>query len=328
MRRRLVTLGLVVLVLAGLWSGAWFALAAWTEGRISTALAEIARRGVEVDCSERDMVGFPFSMKLACGETAVSERSSGTAAEFASLTGGASVFAPMTASIDLASPAQLESPLLAGPATLRWDDTDIDVGMGMSGPQSVSFDASNFSAELTLPELAGAKVAAVSADGTLSPTADGGTDASLAFRGLALSANGASVPPFDGTVSAQLSLPPRALLAGRAALQAPLSASDMRISLTSGAARLDAEGDISVDAEGIVDGAIIVRIAGAEALADFIAALPPERRQLGNAAVGGMLAFGKATTVDGKPGSELLIKIERGLARIGPVEFRLPRVPL
>ena len=66
----------------------------------------------------------------------------------------------MTAKIDLASPAQLESPLLAGPATLQWDETKIDVGMGMSGPQSVSFDADNFSAELAFPELAGAKAAA------------------------------------------------------------------------------------------------------------------------------------------------------------------------
>src|SRR3712207_175678 len=103
MRRRLVTLGLALLVLAVVWSGGWFALAAWAEGRVSGVLAEIAERGIDIQCGGREMVGFPFSLKLACGDTAVSERSSGSAAAFAGLTGGASVFAPLTAEIDLAS---------------------------------------------------------------------------------------------------------------------------------------------------------------------------------------------------------------------------------
>lgn len=326
--RRLVTIGLLVLGVAALWSGGWFVLAAWAEGRVASVLAAVAEQGVEVDCRERRVVGFPFALKVACGETEVSERRSGSEAQLAGVTGGASVFAPMTAQVALASPAQVQSPLLAGPASLRWDDTRIDVGMGLNGPRSVSFEADNLVAELPVPDFVDATVQAGSAEGTLSPSGDGGTDATLAFTGLALAANGTALPPFNGTLAARLSVPPRAILAGRAALQAPLSARDVRISLTSGAGRLDAEGELSVDAEGIMDGAITLRIAGGEALADFIAALPAERRQLGNAVVGGMLAFGQATTVDGKPASELLIEIERGRARIGPVDFRVPRLPL
>ena len=326
--RRLVTFGLILAVFAALWAGGWFALAAWAEGRVSTVLADIARRGIEVDCGERQMAGFPFAMKVVCGETAVSERSSGSQAQLGGLTGGASVFAPMTAQLELASPARIQSPLFTEPATLQWEETEIDVGMGMSGPTSVSFDAENLSAALPIPDLAGAALSAASAEGTLSPSDDGGTDAALAFTGLALAANGTTLPPFNGTAAAQLSVPPRALLAGRAGLQAPLSAQGIRVSLTSGEGRIDAEGDLSVDAEGIVDGAVTLRIAGTNALAAYIAALPAEHRQLGNAVIGGMLAFGQSTTLDGQPASQLQVEISRGRARIGPVDFRVPRIPL
>ena len=326
--RRLVTFGLLLVVLAVIWSGGWFALAAWAEGRVSTVLADIARRGVEVDCGERRMVGYPFAMRVACGETAVSEQKSGSQAQLGGLTGGASLFAPLTAQVDLASPARIQSPLFTDPATLQWDETEIDVGMSMSGPQSVSFDAENLSAALPFADLADARLTTTAAEGTLSPTSEGGTNAALTFTGLALSANGTALPPFDGTASAQLSVPPRALLSGKAALQAPLSARGIRVSLTSGEGRMDAEGDLSVDAEGIVDGAITLRLAGTEALAAYIAALPPERRQLGNAVIGGMLAFGRSTNLDGKPASELQVEISRGRARIGPVDFRVPKIPL
>lgn len=326
--RRLVTFGLLVLVLAVIWSGGWFALAAWAEGRVSTVLADIARRGVDVECGERDMVGFPFAMKVACSETALSDRGSGSQARLEGLTAGASVFAPMTAEVDLASPARIQSALFTEPAEVQWDETEVDIGMGMSGPKSISFEAENLSAVLPFPDVTDARVATASAGGTLTPTAEGGSDAALAFTGLALSANGTALPPFNGTIAAQLSVPPRALLSGEAGLQAPLSAQDIKVSLTSGEGRIDIEGDLSVDAEGIVDGAITLRIAGTDALAAYIAALPPERRQIGNAVVGGMLAFGRATNLDGKPASELQIEISRGRAQIGPVDFQVPRIPL
>ncbi|MDQ3559876.1 MAG: DUF2125 domain-containing protein [Pseudomonadota bacterium] len=327
MRRLVITLGLVFVVLAAIWSAGWFALAAWADGQVSGVLARIRDRGIEVDCGARDMVGFPFALKLACGETAVAERGSGSQAQLAGLTGGASIFSPRTAQIALASPARVESPLLTAPADLRWNDADVDVAMNLNGPQAVSFDAEDFAAELPLPNLP-ASFAARSAAGTLSPATDGGADADLTFTQLALTAAGTTLPPFDGQVSAWLSVPPRALLSGRAGLQAPLSARLIDVSFTSGAARLDAEGEISVDEEGILDGMITLRIAGTEALPALIAELPPEQQKLANAAVGGLLTFGSRITLDGEPASELRVEIERGEAKVGPITVRVPRVPL
>jgi hypothetical protein len=291
-------------------------------------LAEVAARGVEVDCSGRDIVGFPFALRLACDETEVAERGSGTQAQVAGLTGGASIFAPRTARIALASPARLNSPLLVGPATVNWDEAEIDVGMGLNGPRAVAFEAESVAAELPVPAFPRAALTANTAAGTLAPATDGGTDATLAFSGLALAAEGAAFPPFDGTVSGWLSPSPRALMSGRAGLQAPLSLRGLDVLLSSGAARLQAQGDLAVDAEGILDGIVTLRIAGADDLPKFIAALPQEHQKLGNAAAGGLIAFGKASTLNGEPASELTVEIVRGRARVGPVEVEVPKLPI
>ncbi len=326
--RRLIPVLIILIIIAGLWVVGWLWLASWAERNVARVLAEVEERGVAVNCAERDIVGFPFALRLACGPTSVAEQGSQTQAQLAGLTGGASVFAPRTAQIALASPARVESPLLAAPADFQWDDADVGVGMGLNGPQTVSFEALNISGNLPLSDLPQTTASAASASAALAPTADGRTDADFAFTGLALSLAGTALPPFDGYGSALLSVPPRALLAGRAALQAPLSAQGVTVNLSAGDARLQAAGDVSVDAEGIVDGTITLRVAGSEALPALIAALPPDQQKAGNAAIGAMIAFGSPTTLDGARASELVVEIVRGRARIGPVEVSLPRLPI
>ena len=327
MRRRLTALLIIVAVLAVGWVGGWFALASWAEARVSDALREIAERGVEVDCSGRDIVGFPFALKLACGETEVAETRTRSQAQFAGLTGGASVFAPTTAAIDLASPARLESPFLASPAEFRWSEAELDVGMGLSGPRTVSFDSDDLSAIVPVREIPDAALTAERASGTLAPSGDGGTAISLVFTELALSGAAMALPPVSGHASAQLSVPPRALLSGRAHLQPPFSARSIDVVLAAGEARLGVGGDITVDAEGLLDGTVALRIAGAEALPALVTTLPADVQKLANAAIGGIL-LGEPTTLDGEPATELVLEIEKGRAKVGPVSVELPRLPL
>lgn len=319
---------LIIAVLALAWSGGWYWLAGWAERSFPGWLAEAAESGVEVDCPKPTITGFPFALRLACGATAVAERQTGTSARFAGLTGGISVLSPTTAEIALDAPARVESPLTEGVSEINWEDAEVGLGLGMSGPKDVSFDGTGLRAKFSLPELAGTVLAAAHAGGGLTPSRTGGTDARATFTNLAFSVNGESFPPVSGSAAGHLSIPPRALLAGRAALQAPIAANGIAVALESGGAKLHAAGDVAVDEEGILDGTITLRIAGADKLPAFIAALPPQRQQIGNAFVGAILAFGTQTTLDGQAASELTIEVERGEARIGPVELTLPRLPL
>ena len=84
-----------------------------------------------------------------------------------------------------------------------------------------------------------------------------------------------------------------------------------------------------VDAGGIVDGTLKLKIAGAEALPALINLLPESLRQKANGAVAGILIFGKAGKLDGQPASEVNIEIERSRVRIGKTDIvTLPLVPL
>jgi hypothetical protein len=327
MRRVVVVLVIFVIIAIG-WSGGWFWLAGLVDRNADSVFTEIARRGVEVDCRDRSVIGFPFAVRVACARTGVAERTTGTTARLGTVTGGASVFAPTTARIDMASPAEVDSPHLESPAEIRWLNAGVDIGIGLNGPRDISFDADGLSAEFALAGLPNPGLNAATAAGTLAPSGDGGTDAAVTFTDLAVSADGTRFPPVSGSASGQISIPPRALLAGRAGITAPVSAHAIDIALNSGGARLSAEGDLSVDAQGVLDGAIRLRITGLEALPAFIAKLPPQMQNLANAVVGGIFAFGHPTTVDGQPGSEMVVKIERGTAQVGLIELTLPRLPL
>jgi hypothetical protein len=321
--RRLTIPIVILVVLVAAWAGAWFAAASWLNHHVAKTIVRLERRGVAVTCADRRVAGFPFALHVVCGDAAASDAARGVKAHVGGLSGGASIAAPMTVKVALTSPGQIESPALRGGADAKWTTASVSAGLGMSGPGDLFFSAKNLAA--TLP---GAALTAVSLQGSLAPTSTGGTAATASFTELAATRDGVAFPPVDGKASVTLPVPPEALLSGKAALRPPFALRDLNATLASGGARLRVEGDLSVDAGGVVDGAITLAVAGADALPKLISSLPPERQKIGNAVAGALLAFGRPATMDGAPASELLIEIKQGRAKIGPVDFRVPRLPV
>lgn len=326
-RRQLIAAAVILAVLVLAWVGGWFALASWADGRATAALAELSRRGVEVDCRDRMIVGFPFALRLACAETRVSDRKSDASASLAGLKGGASIFSPMTLKISMNAPVAAGSPEL-GTADLRWKDAEVSAGLGLNGPRDVAFRTEGLEADLAVARSRVRTVAAASAHGSLGLSANGGSDVAVAFNDLAVSLADAALPSLSGSAKGELSVPPRALLAGRAGIQAPVWARGIDIDVQSGGARFKAAGDIAVDAEGIVDGKLVLRIAGLDKLPALIGLLPESLQKKANAAVGGIVFLGKAATLDGQPASEVTVDIERSKVKMGSMEVTLPPVPL
>ena len=326
--RRSISILAIVLILAIAWSGGWYALARYAEHRADAGLKELAANGVEVDCRDREIGGFPFALRVVCGPTAIAQPAEDVRTQLAGVSAGVSVFAPLTGRIAMTAPVAIRSPTLAGPAALRFDDAAFDVGIWLNGPRDYAFDTTNLVAEFTIPEEPTQTIAAATAEGSLALSEDAGSDIALRFTDFSFSAGPTRFPAFSGSLEGELSVPPRALLSGEAGLQAPISARGIEIRLESGGAQLDIDGDLAIDAEGVIDGTVIFRVAGAEKLPAFIAALPEEWQKHGNAIAGGLLILGSPTTIDGEPASEMKIEIERGETRIGPVPLSLPRVPL
>lgn len=320
--RRLTTIVVIILViLAAVWSGGWYAAASWVEARVPGVLQQIADRGIDVDCPRRAVVGFPFALQVACGPTEVAERNSGSHAEMGGVTGGVSVFAPMTAAVALESPATIQLPLLPEGAEFTWNDASVGLGLGMNGPRAATFDATDFSAKIL-----GASLSAGSARGTVSPANNGGTEGTAAFTALVFSNPDMTLPPLDGKVSGWISVPPEALASGRAGVQAPVTMRLYDTAINTGGSRIELEANVSIDAEGILDGTVTVRLAGTEGFQKLIESLPADQQERGNQAIGGMFLFGQPTTMNGQAASELTVNIVRGVVKVGPVEKTLPRI--
>jgi hypothetical protein len=328
MRRLVAALVIILVIFGAAWVAGWFWLANLVQARTGPALQQIADRGIEVSCPDRKVVGFPFAVRVRCGATDVAQPSTSTTASLAGATGGASVFRPMTAVVALDSPVRVQSPLLAGPVEFRWEDAAVDVGMGFAGPQTLSFRAADFLGAFALPGNPEETVAAERAAAHLSPSASGGSDVKVTFRDLALTSGGKRFPPVSGNAAAELSIPPRALASGRAGITLPVEARGIDVELESGGARFLVEGDMTLRADGKLDGTMVLRVTGAEALPDVIAALPPEFQKIGNAVAAGLFAFGQPTKIDGKQGSEVRVAIKASHAEIGPIAFDLPRLKL
>ena len=106
----------------------------------------------------------------------MAERTTDTQADLAGVTGGASVLAPMTVTINMASPARVASAQFVEPAEMRWEDAAVNVGMGTNGPRDVTFATEKLDAAFTVARIPVSKVTAESAQGSLAPSANGGTE--------------------------------------------------------------------------------------------------------------------------------------------------------
>ena len=196
--RRLIAALIIVVILAAAWVGGWFWLAGWVDRNAEPTLAKIARRGVEVDCQNRTIVGFPFALRVACGKTAVAERSTGTHANLAGATGGASVFRADDGGgrAGVAGPGRIAA--APGPLEFRWTDAAVDVGLGMNGPRTVSFDADRFPRRVLPSRPAGADGRRGERRGASRALPSGGSAVALAFTDLAFATGGTRFPPVTG----------------------------------------------------------------------------------------------------------------------------------
>ena len=148
MRRLAIALVLILAILAIAWTAGWFVLAAWAEQKSAEVLASMEERGIRVRCEDRDIVGFPFTLRMACAETEIVEARSGSTAILAGMIGRRIGFAPRTARIEFDAPADIQSPLVPGPAEFSWREAAVEVGIGMNGPREVGFDATDFAASI------------------------------------------------------------------------------------------------------------------------------------------------------------------------------------
>ena len=117
--RKAAALLIVLAVLAGAWSAAWFAAAAFAGREVDRAIAAEARRGREWTCPDRHVEGYPFAVAVTCRDATYAGQAMGQRVE-----GQA---AGVSATLSLAHPTHVAI-VIAPPFSYRSSDGQTAVG--------------------------------------------------------------------------------------------------------------------------------------------------------------------------------------------------------
>ncbi|WP_020181024.1 DUF2125 domain-containing protein [Methylopila sp. M107] len=331
-RRRLVVAVALVALLVAAWSGAWMWAAGKAGDTIDVVLKREADRGRVYACAERRIGGFPFRIEVDCANPTarIAAKGGETSASAPRLVAVAQVWDPKRVTGELTGPIEFRAPdgqrgnlsFNAAKASFRADGRRFEQGaVSLKTPRLVLGD----------DEIG----AAASAEGDLRKAPDGPAgayDVSASLEGV-VSPFLALLPVGEGPVAVALqaqatgldsvgpgSLPERlkdfAEGGGRVAVALAR--------IERGDVAAQAKGDLALDPEGRLNGALDVTARGVDgAINDAIGA---DGGDTVSALLGmGAKMLGKKTDLDGKPATRYRLKFDKGRVALGPI--RLTRVP-
>lgn len=313
--RRILWLGVFVVVLFGGYSAGWFYLADRLLTKANATIADTNRDGVTVECENSVVRGFPFRLGVYCDRVAY-----GNAAEAVGLTAGnlrtaGQIYDPMRFIAELDGPATLATPN-NGSLRIDWQKLRASVRWARPLPERVSVEGGNVAASTET----GSPLAMVDAfEAHLRPN---GRDLDLAtsFEGLTVDAalaDGRTLPALSGqydlTINDGVDL--RGFqpedLRGRSGV---IRDASLNVGPNGG---FTVNGTFSIGEDGLVDADLKVTVRDPKELSATLAeAFPEKRRDIRN--VSSALSFmGNDPT--------LPLVIERGEAKLA--FFKLGRVP-
>ena len=268
---------LFLAALFGLYSAGWFYLAEKVRAEARQTIDGLAQRGIRSDCARLRVEGYPLRLAVSCNSLAYQDDAGGVAVTTGALEAGTSLWRPLGGDMSLRGPLRALVPGLE-PLWLDWDKLDLRTGMFRLPPDRIALAAEGLSGQTDPEEGEPVPLFNVS-DLALDLVPEGGDlNARASFAELDIAADavqGRSLPTLDGAGEARLKNGAAFLRSKPESLRG--QALDItRLELSSGEARIAVSGPVSVDAEGLVDADLMIRITNPEALAGIVAAAMPE----------------------------------------------------
>jgi hypothetical protein len=331
LRRNFILLILAVAVLVVGWSIYWWVVTDRVETMLREALVRPLPDGTVVVCDPLAVAGYPFRVEARCGTVAATLPDGGTLA--------AGSFTAVALAYDWRKAIfELDGPLAAEPVDGPRIDATWQTARASGARDGRLLASANLVLEqpmLTVDGREAGRADHLEIHLRRAPaTQDAATEVLPAGTDAAFSATGLASPllplPLDVSVVVRVG-DDGAALAGRGPLfegigDEPLPVSLRELTLASGAAKLRAAGDVTVDPEGRLDGRLDVTIADPAALAATLRPLLPPDSPLPVALAGAVAAFGRD---DGDGQRTVTVTIRRGRAAIGLIPLgRLPRLPV
>ena len=312
--------------LAAAWSVFWVSAAGRAEAAVEDWLKREAAQGRVYACADKRVAGFPFRIELICEQpTARLPADGGTAqARAPRLILVAQAYDPRRVIADLIGPVELAAP----------DGTRVDLSFAVA-QASARLNGERLdrmSVSLTAPRLVadGAEIGAAQALLLHLRRAPDGTEGAYDFA--AKLDRGASpaldfLPLGEGPLSAELQAQARGL---RDLKPRPIperlrafadAGGDLHVALARvarGDVAAEAKGDLNLDTEGRLGGALAVTARGLDDVLQN--ALGGGRKDVLSSLLGaGAAMIGSSAQLDGRPATAYRVTFKRGTASIGPV---------
>ncbi|TGT88585.1 MULTISPECIES: DUF2125 domain-containing protein [unclassified Mesorhizobium] len=310
-RRRLWWLAAFILVLFAIYSAGWFYLANRVRSEADKAVATLNKSGIQAGCANLEVSGYPLSFAVSCDNLAYEDDAKNIAASAGSFNATAQIVQPLSPVANLRGPLRTSVPGMM-PLWIDWDNLQANVKLWYPLPRRIALQAEGLSgqtdpADDTDPvEL----FSAGKASGQLQPN---GADLDYvgSFGDLEIDPDaigGRVLPALDA--SGDVTLKNGVALVGTQVKSLRGQRIEIRnLDLSSGTGRVTVSGPLSVDAEGLVDADLMIRIKDPKAVASILAGAVPEQK---NAIEQG---FGALALLGSEPSMPL--KVVKGKASLG-----------
>ncbi|TPK45365.1 DUF2125 domain-containing protein [Mesorhizobium sp. B2-5-4] len=310
-RRRLWWLAAFILVLFAIYSAGWFYMADRVRSEADKAVATLNKSGIQAGCANLQVGGYPLSFAVSCDNLAYEDDAKNIAASAGSFNATAQIVQPLSPVASLRGPLRTSVPGMM-PLWIDWDNLQAKVKLWYPLPRRISLQAEGLSgqtdpADDTDPvEL----FSAGKASGQLQPNG-GNLDYVGSFGDLEIDPDaigGRVLPALDA--SGDVTLKNGVAVIGTQVKSLRGQSIEIRtLDLSSGTARVTVSGPLSVDAQGLVDADLMIRIKDPKAVASILAGAIPEQK---NAIEQG---FGALALLDSEPSMPL--KVVKGKASLG-----------
>lgn len=292
-RRRFLWLAAFIVLLFGGYTVGWFYVADRLEKQANAAVADLNRDGVSAECVNLTVHGFPFRLGIFCDSLGYEDGARDIFASAGSFRSAAQIYQPMKAIGELDGPLRVAAPGLL-PLWFDWDKLRASARLARPLPERVSAEAEGLSG-MTDPE-DGDPVSLFSAAKAATHLRPNGADLdwALSFEDLEVdqaAAGGRSLPVMNGAGDISFKDGVRLLLSGQQSLRGR-SAEIRSLDLSSGDGGVVVSGPVSVDADGLVDARLLIKLRNPSAVAATMAGVFPEAKNQINSSFGALALLG------------------------------------
>ncbi|MEQ1953692.1 DUF2125 domain-containing protein [Mesorhizobium yinganensis] len=306
--RRIVWLGVCILIVIAGYTAGWFWLAGRIEGETRTALAKMQERGIKAECANLAVRGYPFRIGLYCDRVAFAQPAQAVSAAAGAFRSAGQIYDPMRLVAELDSPATVTVPD-GGQIAFDWQTLRASTRLTQTLPESVSLEGTQLKVGANgRPQL----VSAETFEAHMRPN-EADVDLAASFAGLVFDPSvvgDRTVPPLTGEADLSVKDGLKLLAENRADNLRGQSGIVRKLTLQLGEkGALILSGPYSIDQDGLIDADFKVSISDPKALAVSLAQVFPEQENKIKQGFAGLAFLGS------KP--SLPLKITKGKATLG-----------